>query len=227
MWPLVVEVLENVFADGIEHVSSAQVRGLLKQMQNFEFVFPMLLMKSLLGLTNKLSMVLQEGDQNILNAINQIRCVKKDLQKYRDSGWDNLMKEVETFCLANDIPIINMEDIVPRFVRVKRDRRNITNYHHYRVEIFSEVLDSILQEMNHRFSEARTELLDCFACLDPKNEIFNFNVDKLCHLTYLYPNDFSKTDCSYMPQELKTFLSDVTEDKQFSDVESLGSLAKK
>lgn len=30
-----------------------------------------------------------------------------------------------------------------------------------------------------------------------------------------------------MPQELKTFLSDVTEDKQFSDVESLGSLAKK
>jgi hypothetical protein len=46
----------------------------------------MLLMKNLLGLTNTLSMVLQEGDQNILNAINQIRTVKDELQKYRDSG---------------------------------------------------------------------------------------------------------------------------------------------
>ena len=140
MWPSIIEVLENVFEDGTDHESSAHVRGVLRQMQNYEFVFPMFLMKRLLGLTNKLSMALQERDQDILNVINQIRTVKDELQNYRESGWDGLVKEVETFCQANDNPIINMEDIVPRMTRVKRDKRTTTNYHHYRVEIFCEVI---------------------------------------------------------------------------------------
>ena len=81
--------------------------------------------------------------------------------------------------------------------------------------------------MNHRFSEASTDLLDCFACLDPKNEFANFDVEKLVHLTHLYPNDFSSMDRSLMPQELESFLSDLRRDKRFSTVEDLGSLAKK
>jgi hypothetical protein len=140
MWPSVVEVLEIVLSDDTEHESSAQVRGVLRTIMTFEFVFSMLLMKHLLGLTNTLSMALQEGDQNILNAINQIRTVKDEFQNFKDSGWDDLVKEVETFCLANDIPVINMEDTVPRLVRVKRDGRIVTNYHHYHVEIFIEVI---------------------------------------------------------------------------------------
>ena len=41
--------------------------------------------------------------------------------------------------------------------------------------------------MNHRFSEASTDLLDCIACLDPKNEFSNFDMDKFAYLTDLYP----------------------------------------
>ena len=133
-----------MFEDGTEHETSAQVRGVLRQMQSYEFVFPLFLMKRLLGLTNKLSMVLQERDKDILNAINQIRTVKDELQNFRESGWDGLMKEVETFCQANDIPVINMEDTVPRLTRVKRDRKTITNYHHYCVEIFCEVIQKVI-----------------------------------------------------------------------------------
>ena len=33
--------------------------------------------------------------------------------------------------------------------------------------------------MNHRFSEASMDLLDCIACLDPKNEFSKFDMDKL------------------------------------------------
>ena len=64
--------------------------------------------------------------------------------------------------------------------------------------------------MNYRFSEASTDLLDCFACLDPKNEFANFDVEKLAHL---YPNDFLSMDHSLMPQELESFLSDLRRDK--------------
>ena len=81
--------------------------------------------------------------------------------------------------------------------------------------------------MNHRFSEASTDLLDCFACLDPKNGFYNFDVEKLVHVTRLYPDDFSNMDRSLMPQELESFLSDIRRDKRFSNVEDLGSLAKK
>ena len=65
--------------------------------------------------------------------------MKIELQSLRESGWDGLLNEVETFCQANQISIVNMEDIVPRLVRMKRDGQTIINYHHYRVEIFCEV----------------------------------------------------------------------------------------
>ena len=139
MWPSVLEVLQIVFDDNTQLESGAQVRGLYQRMQTFEFVFPMILMKRLLGMTNRLSMVLQEKDANILNAIIQIKAVKIELQSLRESGWDGLLNEEETFCQANKISIVNMEDIVPRLVRMKRDGQTVINYHHYRVEIFCEV----------------------------------------------------------------------------------------
>ena len=144
MWPSVLEVLQNIFDDSSEVESAAQVRGLLQKMQSYEFVFPMILMKRLLGITNSLSMVLQEKDQNILNAINQIRTVKDDLQDLRESGWDGLVREVDTFCRANEIPIVNMEDIVPKLTRIKRDGKTVTHYHHYRVEIFCQVTQKFM-----------------------------------------------------------------------------------
>ena len=43
-----------------------------------------------------------------------------------------------SFCESNKILIVNMEDIVPRLVQMKRDGQTVINYH-YRVEIFCEV----------------------------------------------------------------------------------------
>ena len=81
--------------------------------------------------------------------------------------------------------------------------------------------------MNHRFSEASTDLLDCIACLDPKNEFSNFDMDKLVHLSDLYPVDFISTERTFLYQELQYFLSDMRIDGRFFNVEDLGSLAKK
>ena len=81
--------------------------------------------------------------------------------------------------------------------------------------------------MNHRFSEASTDLLDCIACLDPKNEFSNFDMDKLAHLVDLYPVDFTSTGRIFLSQKLQFFLSDMRIDDRFFNVEDLGSLAKK
>ena len=81
--------------------------------------------------------------------------------------------------------------------------------------------------MNHRFSEADTDLLDCIACLDPNNELSNFDMYKLVHLSDLYPVDFISTGRTFLYQELQSFLSDMRIDGRFFNVEDLGSLAKK
>ena len=81
--------------------------------------------------------------------------------------------------------------------------------------------------MNHRFSEASTDLLDCIACLDPKNGFFNFDMDKLAHLADLYLVDFTSTGRTFLSQELQSLLSDMRIDGRFFNVENLGSLEKK
>ena len=52
--------------------------------------------------------------------------------------------------------------------------------------------------MNHRFSEANTDLLDCITCLDPKNEFSNFDMDKFAHLADLYSVDFTSTGHTFL-----------------------------
>ena len=80
--------------------------------------------------------------------------------------------------------------------------------------------------MNHRFSEASTDLLDCITCFDPKNGFSNFDMDKLAHLTDLYPVDFISTRRTFLSQELQSFFSDMRIDGRFFNVEDLGILAK-
>lgn len=48
------------------------------------------------------------------------------------------------------------------------------------------VLDKICAEMNHQFSEATTEILLCFSCLEPCNSFFKFDVNKLACLAKIY-----------------------------------------
>ncbi|XP_042031554.1 uncharacterized protein LOC121778295 [Salvia splendens] len=221
MWPSIVKVLETVFEDGVDPEIGGKSKGLLQKMENFDFVFLMMLMKRLLGMTDALSCALQYKDQNILNAINLIVIVKEDLQAFRESGWDDFLQEVEAFCRANEIDVPIMDDIVPRRIRMKNDGKTITNYHYYRV------VDLVSQEMRNRFSESSTDLLECMVCLDPRNHFSNFNVDKLVHLATLYPEDFSSMELSLLTQELRSFVSDARTDTRFSDVEDLGTLSQK
>ena len=81
--------------------------------------------------------------------------------------------------------------------------------------------------MNHRFTKASMNLFDCIACLDPKNEFSNFDMDKLAHLADLYPVDFTSTGRTFLSQKLKYFLCDMRIDGRFFNMEDLVSLAKK
>lgn len=90
-----------------------------------------------------------------------------------------------------------------------------------------QVVDSILQEMDNRFSEATTDLLTCISCLDPRDSFSRFNTEKLIRLAQFYSDDFSWTERQELAQELDTYIDDVRIDSRFSDLHNLGDLAKK
>lgn len=46
-------------------------------MLSFDFIFNLYMMKTLLGITNKLSRVLQRKDQDIVNTMNLVRLCKQ------------------------------------------------------------------------------------------------------------------------------------------------------
>ena len=109
-------------------------------------------------------------------------------------GGVNSSRELLLPC-ENDIPIPNMEDNVPRFGRSRKGgRNNITQDHYFRVDTFYATIDAITTEFDHRFNEVSSELLTCFACLDPRESFSKFDVNKLARLTEIYLDDFSFDD---------------------------------
>jgi flagellar basal body-associated protein FliL len=62
-----------------------------------------------LGCTNELSHALQRKNQNIVRAISLI-VAKQNVQHLRDNEYEELLKEVKSFCMNMKISVPNMDD---------------------------------------------------------------------------------------------------------------------
>ena len=222
-----VNVLEYVEEDGNNSKQRAESCHLLNVIQFFEFIFNLHLMKNILRVTNELSQVLQMNDQDIVNAMALVKVSKQRLQNIRDDGWSLLLDEVSLFCDKHDITVPIMDDIFVSQGRSRRKAQKISNLHHFQVEIFYQVVDRQLQELNNRFTEVNTELLLCIACLNPRHSFFAFDKEKLIQLAQFYPLEFSSTQLLALDSQLENFILDVRSDDQFSDLNGIGALFQK
>ncbi|KAM2464543.1 hypothetical protein ACFX1W_003757 [Malus domestica] len=126
----------------------------------------------------------------------------------------------------HDIVVSNMEDLhfVPGKSRRKAPR--LTNFHYYRVDLYFQVLDTQLKELNDRFNEVNTELLLCMACLGPMNNFASFDKAKIVRLAQLYPQDFDRMDLMNLPIQLDNYIHDMKMHSEFSSLRGIGDLAK-
>jgi hypothetical protein len=166
MWKLVSFVLREVNDQGR---GPSLATSMIEIMESFRFAFTLNLMIKLLGMTNDLSYILQRKDINIFNAIEFIGDVKARLASMRENGWENFFDEVQHFCVANGIPVPNMDERILARGHSRTDGVTYTYLHFYRVEIFYVAIDKICTEMNHRFNEASSEITVAFLCLHLKN----------------------------------------------------------
>ncbi|XP_057496717.1 uncharacterized protein LOC130781532 [Actinidia eriantha] len=158
MFPAIIGVLEKIRKDG-DGDNNGMANGLLLNIQQFDFVFNLHLMKAILAITNELSQALQRRDQDIVNAMHLVEISKKRLQCMRDEGWNSFLSQLTLFCGKYDIHVPMMEWDYLAASRKRCGRDEVTNLHHYRAELFYTVLDMQLQELNDRFTVTTTELL--------------------------------------------------------------------
>ena len=127
----------------------------------------------------------------------------------RESGWSSLLNEVSYFCDKHDIDIQNMDDTFPTRGRPRCKTHEITNLHHYQVELFYVVIIIQLQELNSRFIEVNIELLLCVACLNPDESFVAFDKQKLIRLAQFYLQEFSPIELMVLNDPLETYIIDV------------------
>jgi len=138
-----------------------------------------------------LCQALQQKSQDILNAMHLVTTTKTLIQKLRDDGWETLLEEVISFCKHQDIEVPDMDACFSSVGRSRRKTKSITVEHHYRVDIFTAIIDQQLQELNNRFNEQAIELLKLSTTLDLKNNYKLFSVEDI--YAYLLTSSILKT----------------------------------
>ncbi|XP_050116664.1 uncharacterized protein LOC126594397 [Malus sylvestris] len=144
MLSFVIEVLEMIVDDDVSLDQSGEADVLLNLLQSFDFVSSLFFMKEILAITNVLSHALQKEDLYIVSAMALVKACKQQLQVMMDNGWDAWLDKVSCFCGKHDIDIPDMNDILVARGRSRRRVQNLTNLHHYCVDLFIDVIDKQL-----------------------------------------------------------------------------------
>uniref|UniRef100_A0A7N2QWZ6 TTF-type domain-containing protein n=1 Tax=Quercus lobata TaxID=97700 RepID=A0A7N2QWZ6_QUELO len=228
MFGLTVEVLQNIIDGAIDGENRAEEESTYEGLTSFEFVFILHLEKETMEITDKLCQALQSQSQDILNAMHLVSSTKTLIQKCRDDGWDNLLTTVISFCEKHCIDVLDMNaHYVARRGRARNQQDNVTNEHHYRVNIFYATIDSQLQELNYRFNEDAMELLRLSSALEPREALKSFRISDLCLLVKnFYPQDFTDYDKQVLEKELYHFEHNVVQDPEFKKLKSLSELSQ-
>ncbi|KAK9998134.1 hypothetical protein SO802_017737 [Lithocarpus litseifolius] len=195
---------------------------------SFEFVFILHLMKEIMKITDALCQALQCQSQDILNAMNFVSSTKALIQKFRDEEWDNLLTTVKSFCEARDIDVPDMNArYVERGGLARFHQDDFTIEHHYRVDIFYAAIDSILQELNHRFSKHAVELLNLSSALDPKEARKSFrSIDILLLVSKFYPKDFTNQEMTLLKTKVDHYEHNVVRHPDFKKLSSISELCQ-
>ncbi|KAL7147930.1 hypothetical protein ABFS83_06G143300 [Erythranthe nasuta] len=101
-------VVQSFIVDGANFSQRGDADSAYTTMASFQFVFILILMKEVMGITNVLCQTLQQKSQDILNAMNLVSTTKQLLQKLRDNGWDAFLSDVISFCENKNIEMPDM-----------------------------------------------------------------------------------------------------------------------
>ncbi|KAL5861691.1 hypothetical protein ACOSQ4_002987 [Xanthoceras sorbifolium] len=221
-------LLEKLSDVGLNGIICGEAQGAYKDLRNFNFVFILLLLHRVLGISDILCRALQMKSQDILNALNLVSTTKLLLQQLRKDEWDDFFGSVVSFCKRHDIDMPNMgERYIEGIRRSCQQRNNITVEHYYHFNIFNAIIDFHLMELNNKFTDKTVELLTLSEALNPVNGFKSFSIDAICTLAKkFYPQDFTGDDINALKRQLEHYKLDVLCQPQFQNIASLSELCR-
>ncbi|CAN1302669.1 Zinc finger MYM-type protein 1 [Linum perenne] len=166
-------------------------------------------------------------DQDIVNAIQLVRVAKLRLQGMRDQGWKLLFHDAVLFCNKENIHIPSMNDVFVLPGRSRRNSQQVTNLHHYQVEVFYTVVDMQLQELNSHFDEVNTQLLCSLACLSPNDAFAAYDKQMVLNLARFYPTEFSDVQIIFLEHQLETYIFNMQANDYFKGLKGIEELSMK
>ncbi|KAI5335394.1 hypothetical protein L3X38_025527 [Prunus dulcis] len=146
----------------------------------------------------------------VSNVVNVVGASAKRRDMFREKHADAIFEA------------LNNNELLSGGGRPKCRAQPITNLHYYRVDLFVDVIDIQLRELNDRFNEKNTELL-CMACLSPSNSFSAFDKAKLMRLAQFYPSDFPEHDIKL----LENYIWDMSSNNKFTELKGITDLAQK
>ncbi|KAI5352022.1 hypothetical protein L3X38_004913 [Prunus dulcis] len=176
---------------------------------------------------NDLSQALQKKDQDIGNALTLVKDCKDQLQHIRENAIEAWFDQVSSFCGKHDMELPNVDDAYVAQERSHRRAPRITHLLHCPVDIFIQIIERQLAELNHRFSEVNTELLLCLTCLSPDDSFIAFDKQKLLRFSEFYPKDFNPRDLLVLEDQLGIYIHYMGTKSNFSQLKGVSSLARK
>ncbi|CAL8990674.1 unnamed protein product [Prunus brigantina] len=130
--------------------------------------------------TDFLCQELHRKSQDIISALNLVASTKMELDELRNNGWDDFIQSVRSFCEKHKISMPDMCVCHTMGIgRFCQQKDCIIVEHYYHIDVFNEVIDYQLRELNTRFPYETVELLCLSSSLDPHDAFKRFNIDDI------------------------------------------------
>ncbi|KAK4364705.1 hypothetical protein RND71_016063 [Anisodus tanguticus] len=221
-------VLQNIRKNGSTYSQRGDANAAYKIMNSFEFILILQMIKEIMRITNCLCQALQQKSQDILNVIHLVSTTKTLIQKLRDEGWDQLLKNVTLFCEQHDIDSPDCNDVyIEHQGRAHHQKDHITVGQHFRVNLFCVTIDQQLQELNHMFNVQTMELFSLSNNLIPKDIYETFNMDDICALVEkFYLVDFSEQEKTNLRFQLQHFILEAVSHPKLNSLSTMFELCE-
>ncbi|BFG30846.1 hypothetical protein CerSpe_171200 [Prunus speciosa] len=222
-------LLKDISHNGPTSQFRGEAEGIKISMLSFDFVFALNLLDKTMGFTDFLCQELQRKSQDIVSALNLVASTKMELDELRNNGWDDFIQSVRSFCEKHEI---SMPDMGTRHTmgtgRSCQQKDCITVEHYYYMDVFNEVIDYQLGELNTRFPDETVELLRLSSSLDPRDAFKRFNIDDIYTLAdKFYPEDFTTTELQALNQQLGFYKIEMDHNPTFKNLDSIPILLER
>ena len=131
-------------------------------------------------------------------AAEMIKSIQEEfLDERNENTWHEIWKKAEDIRQKLGIHVEEKKTRLSKHSTQDSHILAMSQEHHYRVNLYYQVLDKLLNELDLRFSESNKSLLKAMSALDPTNS-------KFLDLHFLQPMaDQYLDDCSFLEIELK------------------------